>query len=109
EAAPEPSVTVYPTPAQEAAAVADRLRRAHLLGEVPWHRMAILLRSPAQSLAAVARACTAAGVPIVVAGTDRPIAQDPVVQALLALLHHAVDPALSADAAQHLLASPLGG
>lgn len=107
--AAELSVTVLPTPAQEAAAVADRLRRAHLLDGVPWRRMAVLLRSPAATLPMVTRACAAAGVPLLVAGSDQPVAADPVVDGLLGLLRHAVDPALTAEAAQHLLLSPVGG
>ncbi|WP_408629890.1 ATP-dependent helicase [Amycolatopsis aidingensis] len=101
---------LLPTPAAEAGWVADQLRRAHLIEEVPWSDMAVLVRSPARSFAVLQRALRAAGVPIASAAEELPLAKQPVVRPMLALLRAAADPALlDAELAEVLLSSPLGG
>lgn len=103
-------VRVFPTAAREASHVADLLRRAHLLHGIPWHSMAILVRSPAAGVAGLLRACGVAGVPVTVSGGgDMPV-DEPIVAALLAVLECGVAPAtLTGDRALELLSSPLGG
>jgi superfamily I DNA/RNA helicase/RecB family exonuclease len=104
------TVDVFATPGRQAAAVADRLRRAHLQDGVPWSRMAVLVRSVAGSLPPLRRALLAAGVPLAVPADDTPLAALPAVSPLLTVLRCAADPArLDADTALALLASPLGG
>ncbi len=102
------AVRVLASPAQEAAFVADQLRRAHLAEGVPWSRMAVVLRSPAQQADSLRRACGVAGVPLRAA--PAPPAADPLVAAVLVVLSAAVQPAsLTGPGALALLASPLVG
>lgn len=99
-----------PTPAAEAAWVADQLRRAHLVDDVPWSEMAVLVRSPSRSFPVLQRALSTAGVPIASMTDELPLARQPGVRPLLTVLRLAADPgALDADVAEMLLASPLGG
>ncbi|MFC4004322.1 ATP-dependent helicase [Prauserella oleivorans] len=101
---------LFPTPAAEASWIADQLRRAHLLDEVPWSEMAVLVRSPTRSFPVLQRALGAAGVPIATATDELPLARQPGVRPLLAILRLATDPdVLDADLAEMLLSSPLGG
>ncbi|WP_253866071.1 ATP-dependent helicase [Prauserella halophila] len=101
---------LFPTPAAEASWLADRLRRAHLLDEVPWEDMAVLVRSPTRSMPVLQRALAAAGVPIASAAEEVPLARQSGVRPLLEILRLTTDPdALDADVAEMLLASPLGG
>ncbi len=96
--------------AQEASWVADQLRRAHLVDEVPWSDMAVIVRSTTQALPVLQRALLAAGVPLAVPADDLPLAQQPAVRPLLAILRCAADPAaLDEDTATMLLSSALGG
>jgi superfamily I DNA/RNA helicase/RecB family exonuclease len=95
---------------QEAALVADTLRRAHLADGVPWSSMAVLVRSAARQVPLLRRALTAAGIPVAVAGDELPLADEPGTRPLLMLLRCALRPALLDDqAAAELLCGPLGG
>ncbi|MBK0870620.1 ATP-dependent helicase [Saccharopolyspora sp. HNM0986] len=96
--------------AQEAAWVADQLRRAHLLDGVPWSDMAVIVRSTGQSLPVLRRALLAAGVPLVLPVDDVPLGQRTAVRPLLTLLRCAARPeSLDPDTAEALLSSSLGG
>ncbi|MQA95336.1 MAG: AAA family ATPase [Streptosporangiales bacterium] len=98
------------SPTQEAAVVADTLRRAHLIDGLPWSRMAVLVRSAIRQVPVLRRALSAAGVPVVVAGDEIPLGVEPAVRPLLLLLRCAVRPeALDEAAAEELLTGPLGG
>jgi superfamily I DNA/RNA helicase/RecB family exonuclease len=102
-------ICVADTQAQEAAVVADTLRRSHLADGVPWGRMAVLVRSAQHQVPALRRALTAAGVPVTVAGDELPLPDEPAVRPLLTLLRCAVDPArLDEETAAELLTGPLG-
>ena len=81
------SVRVAASPHAEAALIADALRRAHLIDGVPWSQMAVIVRSVPQSGAALPRALTAAGVPVVTPplGVCRS-AEQPAARALLTVL-----------------------
>ncbi|MFG1878366.1 ATP-dependent helicase [Sphaerisporangium sp. NPDC049003] len=95
---------------QEAAVVADTLRRAHLLEGVPWSRMAVLVRSAGRQVPMLRRALLTAGVPVVVAGDEVPLIQEPGVRQLVTLLRVALHPAtLDVATAEELLTGPLGG
>ncbi|HEX3261003.1 MAG TPA: ATP-dependent DNA helicase [Pseudonocardia sp.] len=103
------AVRVFTSAAQEAGWIADQLRRAHLIGGVPWSRMAVLARSARRALPALRRALLAAGVPIAAPPDELPLARQPAVVPLLMVLRYAVRPGeLDADAATALLTSPLG-
>ena len=85
-------ICVADTSAQEAAVVADTLRRAHLADGVPWGRMAVLVRSAQHQVPSLRRALAAAGVPVTVAGDELPLPDEPGVRPLLTLLRCAVRP-----------------
>ncbi|WP_200834608.1 ATP-dependent helicase [Amycolatopsis alkalitolerans] len=103
-------VRLLPTPSAEASWIADQLRRAHLTDGVPWSELAVLARSPGRSFPVLQRALRAAGVPIASAAEELPLAKQPAVRPLLAILRVAADPeALDVDLAEMLLSSALGG
>src|SRR6266705_678556 len=96
--------------AQEAAVIADTLRRAHLLDGVSWPSMAVLVRSATRQVPLLQRALAAAGVPVAVAGDELPLAAEPGTRPLLTLLTCALRPAAVDEAtAAELLTGPLGG
>lgn len=106
----EVKVLLADSTSQEAAVVADTLRRAHLIDGVPWHRMAVLVRSAVRQVPLLRRALVTAGVPTMVAGDEVPLAQEPGVRPLLTVLQVAMDAqALDEPVAEELLTGPLGG
>ncbi|WP_285775401.1 ATP-dependent DNA helicase [Microtetraspora sp. NBRC 13810] len=111
DAAPgEVRVLLADSASQEAAVVADTLRRAHLLDGVPWARMAVLVRSAARQLPLLRRALTTAGVPVMVASDEVPLAAEPGVRPFITLLRMALHPAdLDEAVTEELLTGPLGG
>src|SRR5215468_933175 len=105
----EVRICVADTQAQEAALVADTLRRAHLADGVPWQRMAVLVRSAQRQVPALRRALATAGIPVTVAGDELPLPDEPGVRPLLTLLRCALRPArLDEEIAAELLTGPLG-
>jgi superfamily I DNA/RNA helicase/RecB family exonuclease len=103
-------VHTFRSATSEAAYVAHRLREAHLIDGVPWHRMAVVVRSAHLMLAPLARALQQAGVPLTTAAEDLPLAVQPAVAPLLLALRCALEPdRLDEAAAVALLHSPLGG
>ena len=104
------TVRLFPSPAQEAAWVADQLRRAHLVDGVPWSEMAVLVRSTIRSLPVLRRALLAAGVPVASPSDDVPLMRHSVVRPLLELVRSADSgSALDEETAVFLLSGPLGG
>jgi superfamily I DNA/RNA helicase/RecB family exonuclease len=103
-------ILVASSASQEAAVIADTLRRAHLVEGIPWSSMAVLVRSATRQVPLLRRALATGGVPAVVAGDELPLAAEPGARPLLALLRCALQPgALDEDAAAELLTGPLGG
>jgi superfamily I DNA/RNA helicase/RecB family exonuclease len=103
-------VIVADTAAQEAALVADILRRAHLAENVPYHRMAVLVRSAARQVPQIRRALATAGVPADIRGDKAPLPDEPGVRPLLSVLKTALHPgSLDEETAAELLTGPLGG
>jgi superfamily I DNA/RNA helicase/RecB family exonuclease len=95
---------------QEASAIADALRRAHLVDQVPWSSMAVLVRSAVRQVPALRRALSGAGIPVAVAGDELPLADDPGTRPLLRLISGGLDrAALTEEAAAELLTGPAGG
>jgi ATP-dependent exoDNAse (exonuclease V) beta subunit len=95
---------------QEAALIADTLRRAHLADGVSWSDMAILVRSATRQVPLLRRALSASGVPVSVAGDELPLPDEPGTRPLLTLLRCALRPAsLDEQTAAELLTGPLGG
>ena len=105
----EVRILIADTQTQEAALVADTLRRAHLADGVPWHRMAVLVRSAQWQFPVLRRALATAGVPVTVAGDELPLPDEPGVRPLLTLLRCALRPSeLDEETAAELLTGPLG-
>ncbi|MEO5854083.1 MAG: ATP-dependent DNA helicase [Nocardioides sp.] len=111
-------VRTYETDRAEAEHLADLLRRAHLEDGIPWHEMAVLVRSGRTSIPPLRRALGAAGVPVEVASDEVPLVRDPAVLPLLDALRATVN--LGNDDPDHLdfvdparaealLTGPLGG
>src|SRR5215469_10303663 len=105
----EARICVADTETQEAALVADTLRRAHLADGVPWQNMAVLVRSAQRQVPVLRRALAAAGVPVTVAGDELPLPDEPGVRPLIMLLRCALQPdKLTDEIAAELLTGPLG-
>ncbi|MGN5636538.1 ATP-dependent helicase [Streptomyces sp. AC154] len=88
----------YPTASTELDNIADLLRRAHLEDGVPWHEMAVLVRSGGRTIPAMRRALTSAGVPLEVDGDDLPLRHEPAVAPLLTALRTVATAALHRNA-----------
>ena len=103
-------IVVAASASQEAAVIADTLRRAHLMDGVPWSHMAVLVRSAVRQAPVLQRTLAAAGVPVSVAGDELPLTAEPGTRPLLHLVGCAVRPeTLDEEAAADLLTGPLGG
>ena len=106
----EVRILIADSSTQEAALVADTLRRAHLADGVPWSSMAVLVRSATRQVPLLRRALTAANVPVAVAGDELPLAEEPGTRPLLMLLRCALHPGeLDDSTAAELLCGPFGG
>ncbi|GAC66602.1 ATP-dependent helicase [Gordonia soli] len=79
-------VAVFSSPAKEATAIADLLRRAHLFDGVPWSQMAVIVRSVSLALPALRRAFRSAGVPVTTPTSDLPLHRQRAVVALMLVL-----------------------
>ncbi|WP_337061905.1 ATP-dependent helicase [Kineococcus sp. G2] len=102
-------VAVLGSPTQEAAWIAQRLRRRHLLERVPWSAMAVVVRSAGHT-ATLRRGLVAAGVPLAVPQAEVPVRDEPAVRPLLTALEAVLRPAtFTAEVARELVTSPLGG
>ncbi len=101
------AVRVAGSPHAESALIADALRRAHLVDGVPWSQMAVIVRSVPRAGTALARALSAAGVPVRQQAGIAPPAQHPAVGALLTVLDCVADQ-LTGDRALALLTGPIG-
>ncbi|MCX7541364.1 ATP-dependent DNA helicase [Corynebacterium sp. P5848] len=93
--------------AVQAGAVADTLRRAHLMDGVPWPRMAVIVRSTG-ALGVIRRALLAAGVPVQLDPTDTVLAEQRIVSAIL-LAARALDGPLERSEVEELVLGPVGG
>ncbi len=106
-------VAVAHSPAQEAELVAYRLRRAHLIGKMPWSRMAVIARSGSQQ-DVMRRALSMAGVPVHSGSHATPLAADPAIRPLLVTIDAVVQwcagerAQLDATEVVDLLTSPIG-
>src|SRR6202045_4874129 len=75
----------------EAALIADFLRRAHLVGRVPWSQMAVIVRSVPRAAAGLSFALARAGVPVAAPTVSGSLVEQPAAQALLTVLAAAAD------------------
>lgn len=99
---------------QEAALIAAELRAEHLLGNMPWSEMAVIVRGQGRT-GTLRRVLMAAGVPVAVPSTELPVREEMAVRPLLALLEVALDVAtgrpdpIDAQTAVDAVLSPIGG
>ncbi|GAA3722401.1 ATP-dependent DNA helicase [Spinactinospora alkalitolerans] len=102
-------VLLAESPAQEAAVIADTLRRANLIDGVPWSRMAVLVRSATRQVPVLRRALIAANVPVRVSGDELPLAAESLIRPMLLLVRCALHGDALDDATAHeLLTSAFG-
>ncbi|MDT5133640.1 MAG: hypothetical protein QOE41_2951, partial [Mycobacterium sp.] len=101
------SLRLAASPHAEAALIADALRRAHLVDEMPWSEMAVIVRSLPRTGALLRRALTAAGVPVTTPPPTTPPADRPAVRALLTVLA-ATAGELDGNQALELVTGPIG-
>jgi superfamily I DNA/RNA helicase/RecB family exonuclease len=102
------AVRLFPSAAQEAVAVADVLRRAHLIEGLAWSSMAVLVRTT-RLAGPLQRALADAGVPVETPVDERPLTREPALEPLLVLLGVGAGGPLEEETAVRLLCSPLGG
>ena len=106
-------VALLRSPAQEAAHLAARLRRAHLLDGVPWDEMAVIVRSERRD-STLRRVLQAHNVPVLPSPSESPVRDEIAVRPLLHLLETVLDQTLHPDRAVaperavDLVMSPLG-
>src|SRR5450631_1827205 len=99
---------------QEAALIAAELRAAHLLGDMAWSEMAVIVRGQGRT-GTLRRVLMAAGVPVAVPTTEVPVREEVAVRPLLALLEVALNVAtgrpdpIDAQTAVDAVLSPIGG
>lgn len=101
------AVRIAGTPHAESALIADALRRAHLVEGTPWNQMAVIVRSVPRAGTALARALTAAGVPIQQQANATPPGEHPAAAALLTVADCLTD-GLTSERAMALLTGPIG-
>lgn len=87
---PEVSVLRFLSQADEANYIAHAFRSAHLHGGTPWSEMAVIVRSPGPSVAAIRRALSLSGVPTRVDTDAFSLADNPVVKPFLTLAEIAI-------------------
>ncbi|WP_187288057.1 ATP-dependent DNA helicase [Segniliparus rotundus] len=109
ESAGEAQTRLYPTVAAQAEGVVEALCRAHARDQVPWSRMAVLVRSVPVLEPSLARAAALADVPLRLAAMSGPLAANTAVSALLSLLKALARKALEPATALELLVSPIAG
>lgn len=80
----EVEVALLRAVAQEAAHIAAVLRQEHVMQEVPWGQMAVIVRGQARA-SSLRRALISAGVPVATAATAVPLRDEPAVRPLLDL------------------------
>jgi superfamily I DNA/RNA helicase/RecB family exonuclease len=110
-AAPEtvPDLVVHRAPSETAQrlVVADAVRRARVLDQVPWDRIAVVVRSTGE-IPGLRRTLLSHGIPVKVDPTNVVLAEQPLVAALLQALDALVRP-LTLGEMQRLVESPIGG
>lgn len=104
-------VVTFDSAAAQAAAIADRVRRARLTGAVEsWSEIAVIARSRSTHLPLLVHALEAVGVPVEVSADGIPLSEQVAVATLLDLLAVAANPGrLTVDRVRSLLMSPMIG
>ena len=105
-------VLAFGSPGDQAAGVADILRRARFEADstLAWSDMAVLVRSGIADIPRLQQALLAAGVPVEVPASDQPLAADPALAVFLTGVRLAIAPqTVPFDDAESFLTSPLVG
>jgi superfamily I DNA/RNA helicase/RecB family exonuclease len=105
-------VHLFATSSAEASYIGQRMREMHLLREVPWSRMAVLVRS-GTPLPALRRSLQSAGVPVAAHAEEQPLVDVPIARALLRVLavvtgRLELSGPQGVELAQELVTGPLG-
>lgn len=87
--------------------IANRLRRSHLIDQVPWKDMAVVVRD-SSGIEPIRRALIAAGVPVYIDPSAVVLSEQPIIGSLMLLLK-ATTTRLSSDEVRDLITGPLGG
>jgi superfamily I DNA/RNA helicase/RecB family exonuclease len=101
------AVRLASSPHAEAALIADELRRAHLVDNMPWAQMAVIVRSLPHAAAVLPRALGAAGIPVRAPAPAGAPADHPAVRSLLTALAAATE-GLTGENALALVTGPIG-
>lgn len=110
-AAPPPwlSARLFAHPGEEAEAVAHELLRRRVEEDVPWDRMAVVLRRYGAYLTGIRHALARHGIPFVVVAEAADVAAEPVNRPVLDLLRYAFRPDPPVELLEAVLTSPVGG
>jgi superfamily I DNA/RNA helicase len=110
-AEPPPNVEarVYVHPGEEADAIAAELLRARVDDDLPWDRMAVVLRRYGEYLTALRHALSRQQIPFVILGEASAIATEPANRPIIQLLRYAIRKDLRDDLLEPLLSSPVVG
>ncbi|MGH9268602.1 MAG: 3'-5' exonuclease, partial [Acidimicrobiales bacterium] len=100
---------LYASVAEEVDAVARELRRLHLMGQVPWQEMAVLVSQPSYLLGPLQRALRSYEVPYLPLSSERPLSSEPPVGWFLDLVRVAMAGEEWEGLLPNLLTSPLVG
>lgn len=103
------SAIVAATPADQLAVIARRLRERHVLGGIPWDRMAVIVRS-GSLVPSISKGLAALEVPTQVATIQTALRDEPAVMAFILALDVVFGRRqLDGETANALLAGPFGG
>lgn len=93
---------------EEAAFIAYQFRHAHLIENIPWSQMAVILRTPGSQASALRRAFSQTGIPV---ATDiEPLSKSPAIAPFLLIAQIALGQRqLTTDTCERLLLSEFGG
>lgn len=93
---------------EEAAFIAYQFRHAHLIENIPWSQMAVILRTPGSQASALRRAFSQTGIPV---ATDiEPLSKSPAIAPFMLIAQIALGQRqLTTDACERLLLSEFGG
>lgn len=101
-------IAIANSPYDETRSIAYQLRRAHVVEQLAWRDMAVIVRSGTQA-DGMRRALSEHAVPTVDESAEVLLRSEPAVEPLLTALDYATGTDLNADEITALLTSPLGG
>jgi superfamily I DNA/RNA helicase/RecB family exonuclease len=106
---PERAAWLFDHLTEEADAIARDARRLAAREAIGWGEMAVIVRRYGAASRAIRRSFERAGVPYVLVGENRPLANEPALRPMLDLARAALRPGEREEILPGLLASPIGG